>query len=1306
MNGVRVKVSEISGRGIGMFLKALEMENFKSFRGEVVIPLDRGFSAITGPNGSGKSNCGDGIQFVLGPKSTRTIRAQNTKQLMFNGAEGYKPARHCTVTLVFGNPVLSSGRRRLPIENDEVRMTRSIRLTASDNVVSTYLLDGEESSQKSFHRLLNAANARPDGYNIVLQGDVTGLARMTPIERRKVLDGVAGVTSYDDEIRKAKKQQDNVDSYLERIGMLQEEQQVRLKELSEERKIAVKAQSITDELTLSRSQRYQAMYASLQFELQHQIEEQLRYVEEAALLEAEVKEGSKTLVKLDDRIGEIQKQIDALLGGDGNALSQAIHSLRVQVDRDKDRIEDAKQADVDDKEELEVSLERYNEAATALTSLLTEVQTSKNQLEECERMLTEAQSEEDEVRALLEGSGKTNAELNRALGDAIENLEEAKKAVAAAQSEVDRTAAQVEIIANSLGKEEEKFEESRLELEEKEAEFKAISGTGKKVDRSSLTQGIIDSENAESRLLQENAAIERRMTETERQLRSARAELESKSNSKGMAGGAAAVIGARDRGELRGVIGTIAELCGPINAEHETALATAFGGAMTSVVVDSDQVAAEAIRWLAQRKAGRATFLPLNKLTANRAGGKAMMVARKPGVIGFAYELLEYDPRIDAAIKFALRNTLIVDSMEIARQNMGGVRLVTMRGDVTEAGGAMVGGSRARMSVGFGGGIAGAKEVERLSSEIERLRLMSDTVSAALIDVRAEQKSLRNQINELANEEGALKRETLRAELSTFKKTHAKIVGEVRQLKEQLQSLETLGSEQLEALDSAECDVADAEIIRNNAHTALEDASPQHLKDRLHECTVKRTKAEGIRSNAEVILKGASERKDLLTNSAEGEKERISQLESALSTRSETVIQLKESIRTNGLILAEKEAERAQYLEENKGLEDERLELVEERAGLNSSLTQKANQARSHRNLSSEFERTIQLKRQELHGVEMDMGATGIEPAEEGVVLDNVADIDRRIRRLERRLEEFGMVNMRAIEQYDAVEERLKAMEGDFKKLRDRKKQLIEVAERLEEQRKVRLIAVLEKVNENFKKVYKAVSNGGRGELYLENKDEPFKGGLELWAQPKGKSSNVTRHQLSGGEQSVAALALIFAIQDYDPSPFYYFDEVDQNLDSVNAECIAKMCRERSKRAQFIMVTLRKVSLQLADHHIGITHGGDGCSRRIVDFDQEQAIALGEQALKEAETAAATNQKRAEEEEKGLAEMPTVPEPLPAPQSLGGLLKHMVEDESIASLTERAIETNEDIEERAKLVESIASMDEEEQEENSIEKVE
>ena len=194
-----------------MYLKAIEISNFKSFKGEVTIPLDRGFTAITGPNGSGKSNCGDAIQFVLGPRSNKTIRAQNSKDLIFNGGKNSKPARSCEVTLIFANPVLSSKRRRLPIDSDEVRMTRKIRLTKSNNVVTNYLLDGEESSQKSFHRILGAANARPDGYNIVLQGDVTSLAKMTSKERRKVLDSVAGVTSYDEEIRKADKQKENVE---------------------------------------------------------------------------------------------------------------------------------------------------------------------------------------------------------------------------------------------------------------------------------------------------------------------------------------------------------------------------------------------------------------------------------------------------------------------------------------------------------------------------------------------------------------------------------------------------------------------------------------------------------------------------------------------------------------------------------------------------------------------------------------------------------------------------------------------------------------------------------------------------------------------------------------------------------------------------------------------------------------------------------------------------------------------------------------------------------------------------------------
>ena len=239
-----------------MYLKALEVSNFKSFKGELTIPMDRGFTAITGPNGSGKSNCGDAIQFVLGPRSNKVIRAQNAKDLIFNGGKNNKPARACEVTLVFANPLLASGRRRLPIDQEEVRMTRAVRLTKSNNTVTDYLLDGEDSSQKTFHRLLSAANARPDGYNIVLQGDVTRLAKMTAKERRKVLDGVAGVTSYDDEIRKAEKQRTMVEGYIERIGLLEDEQKARLKDLTKEKDLALKVTDLVEELKVAQSNIY------------------------------------------------------------------------------------------------------------------------------------------------------------------------------------------------------------------------------------------------------------------------------------------------------------------------------------------------------------------------------------------------------------------------------------------------------------------------------------------------------------------------------------------------------------------------------------------------------------------------------------------------------------------------------------------------------------------------------------------------------------------------------------------------------------------------------------------------------------------------------------------------------------------------------------------------------------------------------------------------------------------------------------------------------------------------------------------
>ena len=1283
-----------------MYLKALEVSNFKSFRGEVTIPLERGFTAITGPNGSGKSNCGDAIQFVLGPRSNKTIRAQNSKDLIFNGGNNHNAARSCSVTLVFANPSLDNGRRRLPLNMDEVRMSRSIRLTKTGNVVTNYHLNGEESSQKSFHRILGAANARPDGYNIVLQGDVTSLAKMTAKERRKVLDSVAGVTLYDDEIRKADRQKDSVDDYIERIKLLEDSQKIRLKELKKQKDLAVKVKDLVEELNQARITSFQANYASQLAEKEYQVNEQSRYLEEANDLEQQVREGSKTLLSLDDQIGELQKQIEELTGGESKGLNKIIFDLHLRIDTNKDKISEAESKDIDDKAEVQELSEQLDGAKSALEEFVNNLNSAKQDLEDSKQSLDEAQAEELEIQKIMESSGDESAKFSQQLTSLLTELDQATEQLNIAQSEVNKTAVQAEVISEQLAKAQDSAEENRLALGELEIQGEELSSNNSGMDRNKLSKDLINAQRTEERLVGESQLIEGKLREAERTRERLRAEMENSSGAKGMAGGAAAVISARDSGELTGIIGTIAELCAPIDSSHENALATAIGGGMTSIVVENDEIAAKAIKWLAEKRAGRATFLPLNKLNNNRAAGKALMVSKKPGVIGFAHELLDYDPKIDIAIKFVLRNTLIVDSLSTARNYMGGVRLVTLRGDVTEAGGAMIGGSKRPMRVSFGGGIKGASEIEKLSGEIEKLELMSDTVSAALHQARREQQQLRTKINELTDSDQAVKLQEWRAELKQAKSVYNKSLGEVNGHESKLAELEVIASKQIDALDDAQSLVADLNVSVAKTREEMEAASPEHLKDRLHAAQMKRLDSEGLMSKALAALESGNEHEVLLTQRVTDLSSRIESLNSSIINRSDMIDNLQASIATDSIELKDREEERTQLLEENKGLEDERLALVDERASLRTELTQKSTDAQSRRRLSDELGRSIINKEMVINELYSDMQVNGITPASADVTLPSVGDAEKRVRSLERAMEKHGPVNMLAIEQYAECEERLESMKVEFKQLQSRRANLVEITEKLESQRKAKLIKVLDKVNENFQKSYNILSDGGKGELYLENPDEPFKGGLELWAKPKGKSSKVNRLQLSGGEQSMAALALIFAIQDYDPSPFYYFDEVDQNLDAINAERIAEMCRERSKKAQFLMVTLRKVSLRLADHHIGITHGGDGCSRRIVDFDRETAIKLSEiESAKDNPLDERISAIALEKQQDAHADMPTVPEPLPPPKSLGGLLNFTEEldgeETTMPSLIERASETTEDIQERREVADAIDSIDEE-----------
>jgi len=1240
-----------------LYLKGVELENFKSFKGEVTIPLVRGFTAITGPNGSGKSNIGDAIQFVLGTKSNKNIRADNVRDLIFNGGGGGKPARYCKVTLIFANDVGESGQRRMSVDSDEVRFIRHVRLTKSGNSVSVYKLNDEDSSRNHFRLLLAEANASADGYNIVLQGDVTNLAKMTPRTRRKVLDKVAGVTAYDDEIRRANSQRDKVDEFIERIFILQTELSDQLGKLKKERETALRAKEIIAELNSARITLLQSKHRSRFDEIHFLSDEQVRYNSEATGLREEVKAGEKELLSLDDKVVELERQITEILGDDAAVLMERINKLHRDIDRRGDQITDAEGARSEACEDIKILLAEEEEAKAALGQHSAERDSATSVMEEAAIALKTAEEAENKARdALLAGDKKTH-QLTRDLGKSVEAVTVAQEALAKAQLGRDRAAQHVEMTAQRFADAQEQVSELQLAVDDLKLEGEEMGESDPDKERANLGKELITLQTSEQKLAQEADNLEVQFRTAGRQLVVKRTELESHAGGRsGMVAAVQQLLQLRDSGEINGIIGTVSELCRPSDSTHELALATAIGaGGMSGIVVEDDAVASKCMQWLRENKVGRAMFLPLNKLQSSRPAGRSVMVAREPDVIGFAWELLEYDPRVEAAVRYVLRDTLLVKDLATARRNMGGVRLVTLRGDVTERGGAMQGGSPMKIKSGFGGQLAGASEVEELQVEVDRLQLLSEVANGALGECRNQQRLLRERINVMTSDDSSLRLRQWREELRLGEERLSKAKGIVHEVSKQLAAAEKGLKVRSDGLASAKISFEQATDDRNIASTTLQEASPQHLQKMLRDSQELRVKAESQKALASGTLSSGEGHGDIYVERVGEITTRREKLAAENVDRSQRIQELEGEIVTLKAELDTTSSTHSQVIEEHKELDDERLRFSEDRAALRATLGQRAANAETLTNRANELTLSIQHKRESLDELIAEMADINIEPLKADAILPPVGEAEKKVNQLQRRVESIGPVNMLAIEKYDATAERVNALKGDNKNLTSRRKELIAIAERLEKQRKRRLLAVLKEVDRNFRTVYNELS-GGRGELFLENPDEPFKGGLSMWAQPPGKSNRVKLEQLSGGEQSIASLALIFAIQDYDPSPFYYFDEVDQNLDSVNAELVAAMCSRRSQQAQFIQVTLRKVSLQLADHHIGITHAGDGCSRRIANFDRDRAIELGAAAL--AEINAGREEAERQEMQTRLGELPNpeemekVPDELPAPESL------------------------------------------------------
>ncbi len=1193
-----------------MYLKEIELENFKSFARKTRIPLLQGFTAVTGPNGAGKSNISDGILFVLGPKSSRVIRAGKLTDLIFNGGKDKKPANETKVSLVFDN-----SDRLIPIESDTVKLTRLVR--KSDNVdgyYSYFYVNDRKSSLGEFDNLLANARISADGYNFVQQGDITRITEMSPLERRRILDDISGITKFDEEIANAEKERLAAEENIGRLSIILDELKKQMKQLDADREGALKYKDLHDKMVTSQACLSLKRKEAVEREIQSIGEQIDNYTKEKEKAEAKKEEPAKVLAETVEDLTKVESDIAEQGGEEAKQIKEKLDALKIEMARAKDAVQsseedvtglkDVKKAQNEDLKAVEKDLKGIEER---LVPLRKDLEQKSKELEEKRSKLS---SHQDEV-------SKSDSELGNlqkeTLGLSVEVTKKEEK-LHALNLELDRLNEKVQRLRIDIGNQEELKKTYEFELKDSEWSIKEL-----KSDSKSSTQGTRQLQgeyqakrNKETKLLQQYADLDNAVKTLTREYNQLKAEAEAVQNvKKGYNNAVSTILEARDKGAIKGVHGTIAELA-EVQADYETAVEVAAGHRMQSIVVDSDAVASECIGYLKKNKIGRATFLPLNKMIDGRPRGKAIMASKSS--VGFAIDLVKFEEKYRTAFWFVLGDTVVVKNLEEARKLMGGVRLVTLDGELAEASGAMVGGTLDKNMTKFGA--PSESKIEKKAAELRAAIEESESVQAELAQLKTDIAALENAIRDTnAKDSGeSVKIDAIQTKIKEFdlklKSIEADLEAKNKDLSETLDLIETTKKD-LAAMDD---EVKSTRKRKEQKDKKLLDATPhelsKQLKDLENSILELSTAVNELNSQVQTNEKQmelVKTRRTELEAGIQQTVDRIKELEGKGKENEEKQVQLDTELKA----LQKMEREMGDEL---NSLRTKRDALYKKKTDTDANIEKVTTKVQT----SCDFVMSLQTKVKEAEGKlrECEAEFTQYKELKLPDEMPSMEDLKVTVMDCEKHIATLGNVNLKAIDEYEDRKTRLDGLKEEIGQLDKQKTNLMKLVTELNEKKTLGFNKIYGSINENFKKMFFELSNGGEAELLLENEEKPLEGGLIMKARPKDLKA-VRMEALSGGQKSLTALSFIMAIQAYEPSPFYLLDEVDMFLDGVNAENVARAVKRSSSNAQFIQISLRNVTLKQADHMIGVTMQREGLSEIVMKTNIGEGTDIPEEPSRE-----------------------------------------------------------------------------------------
>lgn len=1153
-----------------MYIKKLEIDNFKSFANKTEIPLLKGFTSITGPNGSGKSNIIDSIMFALGLRQGSALRIENSADYI----TAFNNRNEAFVKVVFGEV---NG-------NDELSVSRRIK-KGSQGYVSTYYLNDKAETLTNIRAVLEEYNVTPNSYNVVMQYDINNIISASSKARRGIIDEIAGVADFDRRIDQAKGELEKVEQRVESASLILSEVASQLEQLKEEREVALKYKKLKDEKSGLEAQIGTVKFFDLKrnLELAHEnilkanktlkekesnkkdLEERIKLIQNKykELNDKLQEQGEAERNKLNDKKSEISTQIQTKKNASDYAQTQIQKGLQ-SIENAKNGIEEFKKNIEKEQLNIKLSHDKLGIIETQLKEKKEELQKKLKDISGLSSTVDKYIQERNEVSKNLDSLKDKDNELLKESLPKENELKVLTKVIADAK----------EFIENAL-KDKTEFADKKADKELQVNDLKKEMDELKEVQSSTMKK-LDDIKTAIEDYEHDSRVAYRKFTEMEAQ------------KSAG-GGGTTLPISTVMNAKLPGVHAPIMQL-GTVDDEYSIALNIAFGGRLAHIVVDDTHSANIAMELLTSSRAGRATFIPLNKL---RKAPNRLNLPKDKGVIDFAINLVDFDDVYLDAFYYAVGETLIVEDALTAEKLIGRYRMVTLDGKLYEKSSAITGGYIKPSAFGFGKNddreLENAKKkVDELQKKYNEANLKKNELEEKLTKVRIAYSNasteysksrieLNNMVSQFNNSQGLLEEKQkfitenepnikkLNSELDKIEVKRVELADKIQTSQDRLSELDNLlGDKNLAELKEKTQDIEDdIRKLQDDKLAINTEINGYDGKIKFNESLIETKKSD--------IENSINNNKELELSIKERQTE-IGQLEEQLSALSDKIAVIDEKI---GVLVKEKEDIRQNLL---KLQTDSAVTLKE--------IESVGEQIESFKARRRELEPQLEDARKILvdGGIEIDK----LEP-----VKISVDELNSKIQRLDKKMQDLGDVNMRAITSYEEKSKRKEELDNQIETLSTERVSILEKMNGFEKQKREAFMTAYNVINTNFTDIYHQLSEG-EGKLILENEKDPLSGGMTIEAKPRDKVTNNKLSALSGGEKALTALALVLSIQKYLPAPFYALDEVDASLDAMNVERIAEMIKKQSNDTQFLVVTHKPQMVAEAHRVIGVTQKEKG----------------------------------------------------------------------------------------------------------------